>query len=684
MPGYFPTDVRVRLEGTLDEGQLILGSARALLFRALLLQDRFGNGAPVHLTKRISDLAYISVTLIGDQKLVNIVTSRPAVAKPKPEAPETEEPIITSGSDIYLLCGIVKGPTFRTDEEGDTYLQYFKPTASTASSRKITGSYSENKRLGISGAGLQTTKASMFSGTMKRVVQAVQGLGRINAPGYYLTAVPASRDVDMVYSTNYGVTHGIYKAANKNHWLVEISAARGVLAMPLPLIPGTKARSYLDRLVRIGDAGTAAVVREFGGLPSGETFPAGAALTSAINDGKVLRLRTAEQLNKFYAATPNEAHTLPFSWAFSESGGRAVNTRFNYKVVDRDDPKPSLTGELWQIDITLSAHTLNPPEGSPVGTGSASLAMKSGGGRIAKSGMRNLFGSQVSEALQVILQNYVGQNCMDVDEWSTAKVLESWEGWGAPMYAFFRGETLEVVKYVPPYCWQDYRTNETRVMPYSKKFGDYPELGPFHQVFTTAGNSGSPGAVITSSMDTRKMWMTGGPFQELADFDSTYRFMGIWVGDKRVQITVPNEDLPAFLEAYNRTIGVGAYSGKAPCLPSSFAMIPAFCREGIVVGRYEYDFTGIPATMAAWGVFSQLGVISVPIIPGGVSIPQSPMFYAANINAGPQSAYLMTRGIARRGSDVGQPIQSPGYVGRNLLSDTEPATPDRMSFVGSY
>ena len=44
-----------------------------------------------------------------------------------------------------------------------------------------------------------------------------------------------STEHPLHYSYGFTRTHGIYKAGTKNHWLVEVSAANGVLAMPLGL-----------------------------------------------------------------------------------------------------------------------------------------------------------------------------------------------------------------------------------------------------------------------------------------------------------------------------------------------------------------------------------------------------------------------------------------------------------------
>ena len=132
--------------------------------------------------------------------------------------------------------------------------------------------------------------------------------------------------------------------------------------MPLPLFECTKAQNYRETLIEIDDVNTAAILTEFGGLPTGESFPVNnldinppdMALDEAIANGTVLRLLLAEDLEPFYVAPFERTVTFddhtdpryaavvssefknPFfdacGWAFSESGaaGEAHNTCWWY------------------------------------------------------------------------------------------------------------------------------------------------------------------------------------------------------------------------------------------------------------------------------------------------------------------------------------------------------------------
>ncbi|WP_431106599.1 hypothetical protein [Variovorax paradoxus] len=55
-------------------------------------------------------------------------------------------------------------------------------------------------------------------------------------------------------------------------WLLQLNA-RGVFAMPLPLVPATTTAAFREYIEEVGDAELLKLLDRFGGMPTGETFP---------------------------------------------------------------------------------------------------------------------------------------------------------------------------------------------------------------------------------------------------------------------------------------------------------------------------------------------------------------------------------------------------------------------------
>lgn len=457
MDNFFPTDVHVRLEGDKEASFALQGAARNALFKAIMAQ-KAQPGLPVQIIQYLPDGGFISVMLIDEQKIVTINT----VPKTVPENPEEEA--VNNPRSIFLLSGIEKGASTVT-VMGKDYLRSFKPTPSCAKAHNLNPAYHDNQRLATTD---NQPKASMYSGAMKRVVAAVEGLGKItDASTQYLTPEPITRVVLNKYYSSSTITHGIIKTGPKNHWLIEISATRGVLAMPLPLINSTVGKVYAGKMRQIGDTGALAVCLEFGGLPSGETFPTSTALTTAIAKGKVLQLATAADLDPYYKAVTGETHTIVWSWAFPETGNEAQNVRYVYKKLP-GDPLFSLMGERWGIQIVLSKHDKSAVFPKPVGTGSATLVPYESG-RITLETCIRLYGSASSETCTLVLNNYISLfTANKVMTWErTKRTVDSYQGgdgFGAPLYVFYLGDKLERVNYTPLYYYSPYTTSPSAIV----------------------------------------------------------------------------------------------------------------------------------------------------------------------------------------------------------------------------
>jgi hypothetical protein len=377
---YFPPDVSLRIEGDLADARPFLGLARATLQQALNMRE--ASGVQVgQLTRKAGDSGYVRVLLNGPIKIVWISTGRGPVDTTTDEASRKENRPERYVAD--MIHGWVDTGTIVTDEEGVEYLAQYRPTLACWLAHRDNGmprDFHNNSKLPvppaphITGGGATQyvwLKPGMYSGTMKRVVQALFGVGLVtDDSNEYTTGEQPDeirRIIDVEYDYKWARTHGIYKAGDQNHWLVEISFARGVLAMPLPLFPRTKSAGYRERARSAGDTDTVAILDEFGGIPSGEMFPTGAELEDLITEGKVLRLLTADELDDFYgddAAALYDAH----GWAFSESGVGATNVMYRYEA-----HAPRFYH--YVLDIDLNQHDITLPPANPVGAGTAQLRM---------------------------------------------------------------------------------------------------------------------------------------------------------------------------------------------------------------------------------------------------------------------------------------------------------------------
>jgi hypothetical protein len=376
----FPPAVSLRyVAGSdLDAVHALIPKAKHLLSRALALA---GTGQQlVKLFQPGTDGSLIYVYLHGPVKHIYI--------QPGPKPVEVVEEEVEEQAIEYIACpdmlnGVAvpsKGVLVTQDNPdatADYTLHEFHPTQVSASIYTLDFAWQDVIRLGVElddsinvdqsvpqpgqipPMQVHWPKPSMYSGAMKRVVQAIYGIGeteRLDDNGK-----PEFYEAVNLYDYRWQSTDGIHRSGD-TLWLVRISKEDGVMAMLLPLFECTTTDAFLEALQDIGDIETAAIVEEFGGLPTGETFPVDDPLaeppdlarTDAIARGDVLQLLTADDLEPFYLAPIERTvtftdHTDPqyaavvssenknayfeaCGWAFSESGlaGEAHNTCWWY------------------------------------------------------------------------------------------------------------------------------------------------------------------------------------------------------------------------------------------------------------------------------------------------------------------------------------------------------------------
>lgn len=473
MSSFFPTDVRINLSR--DSDVELLGQARRVLFHALHLRAK-GAALPITVFDRRPDGTQFSAQITAATKTVSISTPPPPTQEVVPPPPViTESP--RRGRAGTMISGWTRGYSVT-----GSALYSFHPTTNCANAYNIEYGWQPSTKLATTPVQVELVKPSMFSGTMKRVVQAMLGMGivRDDSPLYFGGAIPAPRQTKVTYGYQWNRTHGIYKAGPQNHWLIEISQVNGIIAMPLPLLANTGTPEFRAKVKSRNDRGTLLVLDEFGALPSGEDFPAtGVPLEDAITAGKVLRLMAASGLADYFGDG-----RMPYypecGWSISATGHRFRNT--NIRIGDPDDrswlyeksaptygigrirASSTMYGEYWGIDIELSEHDVGEPV---IGTGSAEIKLLHSGKvdpfyitgmfvpNYAALDKKNSWHDRFTWRHQIGSVENTGSDELwpyQTSQWSpplrNPTGLAEAEGWGAYVHVQFDGDDEERVKWV--------------------------------------------------------------------------------------------------------------------------------------------------------------------------------------------------------------------------------------------
>jgi hypothetical protein len=266
--------------------------------------------------------------------------------------PDAEVRVRVVGNQDYIrLTGagyeILSGVTYPGDiisGDPDT-LRSFKPTTETLKiilgDTPANAAFHDEKRLavsahadlGVGGSQYKNICPSMYSGTMTKLVQSILGLGKNkkNPDG-----------VQLRYDYRWVKCHGVLTDAEQNKWIVQISAD-GVFAMRVPVYSGS-AGAVTSKLKAVREA-----AKLFGGVPSGEPFPTGAALTAAIAAGTVKQLAAAGDMTPAYSKS---SYSTAMGWSFNEAGTEAHNTCYS-------EAAGVYTSYHYKLDIGLSGATLS-------------------------------------------------------------------------------------------------------------------------------------------------------------------------------------------------------------------------------------------------------------------------------------------------------------------------------------
>ena len=389
----------IRLEGDekralalIPEGKLLLSKVQAFTKRAEI---------PTYsMSRRVSDDEYIYVLVAGGQSIIQISAGvkYPGLVHEEPEVPES--PVFPD-----FLSGLVFNGIMDTREETKAdgskisykVIRQWAPTPNCAKIQDISTGRQPSRRLAVrphntmsdwnNGSGTieysqnVVPRTSEWSGTMKKVVQIVFGLGRINKnklrdPNEPNRSTQYMKDVDqngvqVQYDYKFMRTHGIYKGPDNTLWLVEISSNKGVIAMPLPIFPGSDEPGFALRAQQRGDTAMEKALDELGCLPTGEGFPTGKTFQKKLAKGDILQLLPPADLQEFYRLS---AYSSVCGWAFNERGNEAHNVGYTWPEGDVFQ-----VGYWYQISINIGAVNKNREPGQPIASGSANLKKQSEG-----------------------------------------------------------------------------------------------------------------------------------------------------------------------------------------------------------------------------------------------------------------------------------------------------------------
>ncbi|RLL50331.1 hypothetical protein D9K79_00850 [Acinetobacter cumulans] len=196
----------------------------------------------------------------------------------------------------------------------------------------------------------QKLKASWYSGSMAAIVQIISGYGIQNfeqlpddpieraefkLPEKYLeqaeeelnfTRLPGysgfpNAEGQIQYEFGAEKTHAVGFDTENKPWLLEISA-RGVYAMPLPVIPITATQAFKQFAEETGDTELLQILNTFGAMPSGEGFPED--LETWLRTGAVIKICGSADFYNHYAMY------AACGWSFNSRGSEAFNTCWSF------------------------------------------------------------------------------------------------------------------------------------------------------------------------------------------------------------------------------------------------------------------------------------------------------------------------------------------------------------------
>ena len=348
----------IAIVGDVAAGQFYVPRAQHLMDR-LETRQKLNNSQVLRDFERLDDGAYCYAMLAGGTIRAVIVVD--PVELPVLEGDDQRDVFIPDVPDFY--SGVVVRGNLTEDLQGHKKLDFFTPTAACAELFKLQGGvatissyklavepFTSFAKILASPATVNFSqyvklKPTMYSGTMRKVVQLLMGFGhQLGKKSRYDLEPPRpvevgqkpkptkyQRDVknngrQIRYDWRWYRTHGIYRAVDGVLWLIEVSQLNGILAMRLPMNKISQTPEFRDKLDLLQDSAGLIALDELGGFPTGEAFPA-TSMESWIRAGKVIRMASAANMTPFYS---KGAYSSALGWAFNSSGSEAHNTCFEF------------------------------------------------------------------------------------------------------------------------------------------------------------------------------------------------------------------------------------------------------------------------------------------------------------------------------------------------------------------
>lgn len=147
-------------------------------------------------------------------------------------------------------------------------------------------------------------------------------LSNVRLPGY--TGFP-DRDGQLKLDYAASACNGVAFDSENAPWLLRINA-RGVFAMPLPVIPATTTQAFRDYVESVGDEELRVLLDRFGGMPSGEGFPDSEQDFEAWRRAGVI-IKVCDTAD-FYSHTPLYGAC---GWSLNTRGSEGFNTCKEYR-----------------------------------------------------------------------------------------------------------------------------------------------------------------------------------------------------------------------------------------------------------------------------------------------------------------------------------------------------------------
>lgn len=145
-------------------------------------------------------------------------------------------------------------------------------------------------------------------------------LGALRLPGY--TGLPDANG-QFLFDYKFNNTNAIGFDNLRRPWLLRISPA-GVYAMPLPIVPATRTNAFRRYMQLVDDKEILAILDRFGGMPSGESFPAYREFEAWRRAGVIIKVC---DVSDFYS---HITYSSACGWSLNSKGTEGYNTCYDY------------------------------------------------------------------------------------------------------------------------------------------------------------------------------------------------------------------------------------------------------------------------------------------------------------------------------------------------------------------